>query len=182
MGVTYLETVKPEVIRTVALRMMAAARTAPKTRGRDHIVTAVVSGDVKMTLVAHMRLMVDEHRADDFFIRDAANLETADGLILIGVKIQPMYFDTCGLCGWKNCEEKSMHPDFPCVFNTSDLGTAVCSATAVASDERIDNRIMFSVGMAARDLQLLGEDVKIVYGIGLSISGKNIFFDRIPIK
>ena len=75
-----------------------------------------------------------------------------------------------------------MHPDFPCVFNTSDLGTAVCSAAAVASDERIDNRIMFSVGMAARDLQLLGEDVKIVYGIGLSISGKNIFFDRIPIK
>lgn len=181
MCITYLETVKPEIIRTVSLRMMAAARTAPKTRGRDNIVTAVVSDDIKKTLVSHMRLMVDEHRADDFFIRDAANLEAADGLILIGVKIQPMYFDTCGLCGWKNCEEKLAHPEYPCVFNASDLGTAVCSAAAVASDERIDNRIMFSVGMAARNLQLLGEDVKIVYGIVLSVSGKNIFFDRKPI-
>ncbi len=63
-------------------------------------------------------------------------------------------------------------------MNTGDLGIAVGSAASVAMDERVDNRIMHSVGKAAVDLKLLGEDVKIAYGIPLYIGSKNVFFDR----
>jgi uncharacterized ferredoxin-like protein len=89
-----------------------------------------------------------------------------------------MKLDPCGMCGFSNCAEKTEHPDHPCAFNTGDLGIAIGSAVAVAMDNRVDNRIMFSVGMALLEMGTLGNDVKIIYGIPLSISGKNPFFDR----
>jgi uncharacterized ferredoxin-like protein len=45
-------------------------------------------------------------------------------------------------------------------------------------EARVDNRIMYSAGMAARDLKLLGDDIQIIYCIPLSCTGKNPFFDR----
>ena len=47
---------------------------------------------------------------------------------------------------------------------------------------RVDNRVMFSVGRAARSLGLLGASVTLVLGIPLSVSGKSPFFDRKPKK
>ncbi len=37
---------------------------------------------------------------------------------------------------------------------------------------------MYTIGMAAVQLELLGPEVKIAHGIPLSATGKNIFFDR----
>jgi uncharacterized ferredoxin-like protein len=45
-------------------------------------------------------------------------------------------------------------------------------------EARVDNRVMFSIGMAARELGLLGPEVRIIYGIPLSVQSKNPFFDR----
>jgi len=42
----------------------------------------------------------------------------------------------------------------------------------------VDNRIMFSIGKAAKELKLLGEEAEIIYGIPLSSTGKSPFFDR----
>ena len=53
---------------------------------------------------------------------------------------------------------------------------------AGAPHARVDNRVMFSVGRAARSLGLLGASVTLVLGIPLSISGKSPFFDRKPKK
>ena len=65
-----------------------------------------------------------------------------------------------------------------CSFNVGDLGIAVGSAAAMAADFRIDNRIMYTAGKAAIELGMLGEDVKIAYGIPLAAKGKNPFFER----
>ena len=85
------------------------------------------------------------------------------------------------LCGFKNCQEKTAYPDFACIFNTGDLGIAIGSAVSIAADRRIDNRVMYTAGCAALALGLLGMDIKIAYGIPISISGKNPFFDRKPV-
>jgi uncharacterized ferredoxin-like protein len=45
-------------------------------------------------------------------------------------------------------------------------------------DNRVDNRIMYTVGQALLEMGILGPDVKVIYGMPLSISGKNPFFDR----
>jgi len=48
----------------------------------------------------------------------------------------------------------------------------------VAMDHRIDNRVMYSAGKAAIEGGFLSEEVIVAYGIPLSVSGKNPFFDR----
>ena len=51
------------------------------------------------------------------------------------------------------------------------------SAVKTASLLNIDNRIMYSVGVAAVELKLI--DADIAYGIPLSARSKNIYFDRV---
>ena len=69
-----------------------------------------------------------------------------------------------------------------CAWDAADVGIAIGSSAAVAADARVDNRVMFSVGRAARSLGLLGASVTLVLGIPLSVSGKSPFFDRKPKK
>jgi len=57
-----------------------------------------------------------------------------------------------------------------------DLGIALGSAVKMASELNVDNRIMYTVGAAAKDLQIMDADGMV--GIPLSMTGKNIFFDR----
>jgi uncharacterized ferredoxin-like protein len=178
MSLIYEEDLRKVVLRKVAEKMLAAARTAPKARGIDNLVLAIAEEDIIHTLADKMKNMVQERNAPEFFIRDSDNILKTSFVLLLGTKISPVGLKYCGLCGFKNCEEKNNYPDKPCSFNTGDLGIAIGSAVSVAMDERIDNRVMYSVGFAAKKLNLLGEEVKIIYGIPLSISQKNPFFDR----
>jgi uncharacterized ferredoxin-like protein len=57
------------------------------------------------------------------------------------------------------------------------LGIAVGSACSTAADLKTDNRVMFSVGLAAKESGLM-PDCPIVLAIVLSASGKSVFFDR----
>jgi uncharacterized ferredoxin-like protein len=177
MAVIFEQDNRAAALRDVADRMMIAARTAPKARGFDNIVIAAVEKKDITRIASKMTEMVKEGAAESF-LRDAENILSADEMVLIGTKIRSIGLSFCGLCGFKNCEEKNNHPQHPCSFNTHDLGIAVGSALSVAMDARVDNRLMYSVGMAVRELNLLGEGVPIVMGIPLSSTGKNPFFDR----
>ena len=98
-------------------------------------------------------------------------------VVLIGVKNIPLGLTTCGFCGYTNCAA-SVKAGSLCAFNTTDLGIAIGSAVSIAADNRIDNRVMFSLGKAALSLGLFEENIPIAYGIALSTSSKSIFFDR----
>ncbi|NLT13250.1 MAG: ferredoxin [Clostridiales bacterium] len=178
MPLIYEESVRKDALYEVAKKMMTAARTAPKGHGTDNLIIAVAERDVIEAIAAKMKDMVQTGEAAEFFNRDANNILQSDILVLLGTRIKPLGLRNCGLCGFKDCEEKYMHPEHPCAFNTGDLGIAVGSAASVAADARVDNRIMFTVGKAARALNLLGDEAKIIYGIPLSATGKNPFFDR----
>jgi uncharacterized ferredoxin-like protein len=67
-----------------------------------------------------------------------------------------------------------------CTLRMTDLGIAVGSAVKTAQIHNVDNRIMYSAGVAARDMGLFSKDCTVVYAIPLSAKGKNIFFDRKP--
>jgi uncharacterized ferredoxin-like protein len=51
----------------------------------------------------------------------------------------------------------------------------MCSKIA---DHRIDSRVMFSVGLAAKELSMLPES-STVLAIVMSVSSKSVFFDRV---
>ena len=164
-------------LRQVAELMCLAARTAPKGKGVDNLVTMIVEGEEKGRLTADMRRIAEEDKDLEFFARDAGNIDGAPVLVLFGTRIEPVGVPRCGLCGFENCDENRASNGI-CAFNTGDLGIALGSAAAVAARHHADNRIMFTVGKAAVHLGILGPDVRIVYGMPLSGTGKNPFFDR----
>lgn len=140
-----------EALLSVARLMVVAARTAPKARGEDSVKTAIVTGREKDELA---KVMDELGRA-----RDANNVRDSGAVVLIGAE--------CGKAGdaW-----------WPFRAKLIDLGIAIGSAVKVASELNVDNRVMYSIGMAAMKMGLLKADE--IQGIPLSIKGKNIFFDR----
>lgn len=172
------EEIRNEAIYRVAQKMMIAARTAPKGRGIDNMVITCVDKKTITAISVKMKELVEKKGWPHSFARDAENILAAPYMLLLGTKISSIRLKICGMCGFENCDEKDKYPDIPCVFNTGDLGIAIGSAVSIAMDHRVDNRIMYTVGQAVKEMNLLGEDIKIIYGIPLSVSGKNPFFDR----
>ncbi len=165
------------VLFDVANKMAVAARTAPKGKGDNNLVLMIAEKeDIK--LLSERLTELGEKVGSPAFIRDAQNILQAPVMLLLGSKIKPLGLKTCGLCGHGNCADKLKFPDVPCAFNTGDLGIAIGSAVSVASDMRVDNRVMYTVGQAVIDMNLMGDDVKIVYAIPLTATSKNPFFDR----
>lgn len=168
--------IEKEALLQVAHNMCVAARTAPKGRGIDNIVTAIATDEDK-DRVADKINEIGEREDIAFFIRDSKNVKNSQAVVLIGVKYSSRGVPYCGFCGYENCAEKQKNSGI-CAFDITDLGIAVGSAASIAADRRVDNRVMFTIGKAALELGLLGEDVKMVYGIPLSASGKSVYFDR----
>lgn len=170
--------IRDEAVYGIAQKMAIAARTAPKGRGIDNTVIAIVKKDGIKEISDTIKKMAENDGLPAFFVRDAENILSASAMLLLGTKIEPLNLKPCGFCGFGTCDEKRKHPEAPCAFNTGDLGIAIGSAVSVAMDNRVDNRVMYTVGIAALQMKLLGEDVKIVYGIPLSSASKNPYFDR----
>ena len=180
-----------EAVRTVANLMAAAARTAPKGRGVDAIRAMVIDGEDIETLARTME-EVAPGRPDivtNSIRRDARNVRNSQCVVLIGVSgapKKPEFPLDCGGCGFKTCanliharEKAGTRTDYfgpTCVFASMDLGVALGSAAKVASDHNIDNRLMFTVGIAAAKLKW--PDADVIIAIPLSTKGKSIYFDR----
>lgn len=173
----------------VARLMELAARTAPKGKGVDVIVTRVIAGDDLETLAGEMRRFGEVHGLS-FFLRDAGNIEESDACLLIGAKGRVHLGLNCGGCGHATCEEMVTAPVTTpgrgspfvgpnCVIRMADLGIALGSAVKTAGIHNVDNRIMYSGGVGALSLGWM-EDATVAYAVPLKASGKNIFFDRKP--
>lgn len=167
-----------DAIFQVADLMVAAAKTAPKASGKDSIATAIVSGEDKNKLQLALQDLGMEYE-EAFMVRDSTNIRNSTCVVLIGCYDTFHGLNNCSLCGFENCGQTKKHGS-PCVLKVTDLGIAIGSAVSIAADNRIDNRVMYSAGKAALKLGLLGENVKICYGIPLSVSNKSIYFDRDP--
>ncbi|MEM1538042.1 MAG: DUF2148 domain-containing protein [Candidatus Nezhaarchaeales archaeon] len=167
--------------------MLISARTAPKARGVDEIITAIVTDPEKEAMAREMEKLAEN--GDEMFRRDADGVRRSHCVVLIGLRSGTVTGgNDCGACGFKTCEElrratriEAAFSGPNCAFRLIDLGIALGSAVKTAATLNVDNRIMYRAGVAARRLKLIEADV--VYGIPLSATGKNIFFDRTwPVK
>jgi len=181
--------VEEQAIMEAANLIASSARTAPKGRGVDNIKTAIVSGKEKNDLADAMERHLGRKKNPlQAFKRDAQSVRKSPLVVLIGVKgTMPKVPENplnCGACGNATCADfikvqKRKGEDYTgpvCIFEAMDLGIALGSAVKMASELNVDNRIMYTVGAAAKDLQIMDADVMV--GIPLSMTGKNIFFDR----
>ena len=169
--------VEKDAVFEVAKLMAAAARTAPKAKGIDTLLTMIVDGSEKDAIAAELRRIGEGGDRFASFIRDAGNVDGSDYVVLLAAIDKPAGLPICSSCGFENCAA-AVSAGAPCAFNISDLGTAACSACAVASHHFVDNRMMFTVGLAAKRLGLFEENIRMCYGIPISVKGKSIYYDR----
>lgn len=161
---------------SIAEKMLIAARTAPKGKGQNNIEIKLATGNDIVRISEKMKLIGDEKKMA-FFHRDAENILQSPVVFLVAVKVSPLGLD-CGYCGFDNCKSKIEHKNVPCTFNTIDLGIAIGSAVNTASYNKADNRVMYSVGTAVKEMSIFDNEYQIVFGIPLSASSKSPFFDR----
>ena len=176
-----------EVAIMVAQLMAASARTAPKAGGKDFLEIMVIKGaeDLKK-IAAAMKDYAPRSTNEAYWLRDAANIENSQALVLIGLAKPVVAGYDCGGCGFPTCkefeqnrqlQEKEMGYTGPhCIMRMMDIGVALSSAAKTASLLNVDNRVQQRVDAAARALGYL--QVEVAMGIPVNISGKNIYFDR----
>ncbi len=179
-----------EAILMAAKMIMAAVTTSPKARGVSEIKSVLVQGVEKEGLAKAMEdHFIRKGSRLDIFRRDARNVRQASAILLIGVKgtvpKKPERPFNCGACGYSSCAafmraaKKKRGEDYVgplCAFHVMDLGIALGVAAKVAAELNIDNRLFYTAGAAAVSLGYL--DADLIIGLPLSVSAKNIFFDR----
>lgn len=169
---------------TQVLKLMAiSARTAPKARGIDRLQILIVTGEEINALASEMEKLKDRSPG---FERDALNVRSSKAVLLVGFKGGKGYNLNCGGCGYRDCREfegnaarrtEWAYTGPSCIYDLINLGIALGSAVKTASNLNVDNRIMFTVGVAAKRLKLMDADV--VIGIPVSSYGKSVYFDRV---
>ena len=176
-----------DAIRLAVSLMGVSARTAPKGKGKDSLVTRTVHNPDLPLLAREMTRFGQDH-GQPFFVRDAKNIAASEACLIIGIRGQEALGLNCQGCGYQSCADMEaacgntivegspfLGPN--CVIKMADLGIAVGSAVKTASLLNLDNRVMYTAGVAGRSLGWM-QECSVAYGIPVSVSGKNVFFDR----
>ena len=176
------QTLVQDAVDTICQLMSVAAVTAPKTKGEDFIEVLAISGESLHTLGQAM-IAYGEKSGKKNFDRDGKNVLSSDAVVLIGLKAPNTCGLNCGACGYELCDEflgaPHSHGEFTgpfCAYRLLDMGIALGSAVKTAGLFNADNRIMYRIGVAARQMGLV--DWEFVMGVPLSVTGKSIYFDR----
>jgi len=172
-----------QAILHAAELMAISARTAPKARGMDTVDVRVVEGEDLERLAEEMERVASE-TGMAFFRRDAKSVRMSDAVLLVSVDASKPKGLDCGGCGCGTCggfreavrKSGKGYEGPSCILYVMDLGIAVGSAVKTASMLNVDNRVMYSVGVAALRLGMVRGNLAL--GIPLSATGKSIYFDR----
>lgn len=158
----------------IANLMVAAAKTAPKGKGIENLDYLIVT-DNELQQLADKMNEISKRDNIPFFSRDAGNIMNSELLVLIGSNTKPKNVPNCKFCGF-GCAKKP--ETTPCAVGATDLGIAIGSAVSTASLHKADNRILYSAGFAAIELQWFQNNASHAYGIPISLTEKSPFFDR----
>ncbi|MEM2534837.1 MAG: DUF2148 domain-containing protein, partial [Candidatus Nezhaarchaeales archaeon] len=159
MVVESREKIVEESLINVARLMALSAITAPKARGVDNVVVGIIQDRTDIERLAEvMEKMAEE--LGEYFRRDADNIRRSNVVVLIGCKVKDI--------GVK--APRSHQYDINLVLNLINLGIAIGSAVKTASLHNVDNRVMYTAGLAAQTLKLIDADV--VLAIPLSATSK----------
>lgn len=168
------------VIKTIAELMAISAKTAPKARGQDYVFLKVVYGD-DVAKFADSMIEYGEKTGKRNYDRDGENVRKSDAVLLLYLSEAKPCGLNCGACGYDRCNDLPLEegPEFDggiCAWRLVDLGIAAGSAVKTASILNVDNRIMYRIGVVAKQAGFV--KCEFCLGIPISAYGKNIYFDR----
>ncbi|HZK41022.1 MAG TPA: hypothetical protein VFC91_05645, partial [Atribacterota bacterium] len=92
-------------IKDVANLMGVAARTAPKSAGKDFVVFKAIYGEEIIKLAKEM-VSYGEETGKKNFDRDGDNVKNSLAVLLIGLKDAQSLGLNCGACGYDQCAKR----------------------------------------------------------------------------
>ena len=169
-------------VEMVSQLMAISATTAPKSKGENFVQTKLLKGEIIKKLGDAMLAFGERTKKKDFD-RDSKNVIQSEAVLLIGIRKASVLGLDCAACGFADCKtmqkQEKVSGEFvgpTCAFRLLDMGIALGSAVKTASMLNVDNRIMYRIGVVAREMAIVDWDY--VMGIPLSVTGKSIYFDR----
>ena len=97
-----------KAIRDVVNLMGVAARTAPKSAGKDFVVVKAIYGeDVKKLAKEMFRYGKESGKRN--FDRDGNNVKNSPAVLLVGIKDALSVGLNCGACGYNKCSNRISH-------------------------------------------------------------------------
>lgn len=173
---------KEFAIERIAEYMEVSAVTAPKAKGMDSLISRTLTGS-EIEEIGNKMVEIGKESGDEGFVRDGKNVLESDALLIIGIKEHEGIGLDCGGCGFKECEEfnesKKIDVEFQgpnCIYKILDLGIALGSAVKTAAIHNADSRIMYRVGVAAREMDTV--DGTVIIGVPIAGKPKSPYFDR----
>jgi len=117
--------------------MEIAARTAPKSGGKDFIVVKVLAGDDLKRLADEM-VKYGEKTKKKNFDRDARNVAASAAVVFVGIKDAKPVDLNCGACGFDLCNDRVTveHSEFQ-----GPSARSVCSTWGSRSGRRSRRRV-----------------------------------------
>ncbi|RNC29250.1 MAG: hypothetical protein AWM53_00603 [Candidatus Dichloromethanomonas elyunquensis] len=173
-----------EILKTVSELMSLSAVTAPKAKGKSFLDIKIITEPDILNSLSQEMIRYCEETGKKTFRRDGENVKNSQALVLISLKDSKPVGLNCGACGQPECSmlKSEEGPEFKgplCAWRLIDLGIALGSAAKTAGLLNVDNRMMYSVGAAAKKIGLIEGDIAV--GTLLSVSEKSIYFDRTPV-
>jgi uncharacterized ferredoxin-like protein len=169
-------------VEMVAQLMAISATTAPKSRSKNFVQTQVLKGKILKELADAMLAFGQRTQKKDFD-RDSKSVARSEAVLLVGMQKADALGLDCGAREHPDCKtfqkQKKKSGEFSgptCAYRLLDMGIALGSAVKTASMLNVDNRIMYRIGVVAREIDIVNWDF--VIGIPLSVTGKSIYFDR----
>ena len=77
--------IRNQTVKRLAEAVMAAARTAPKAKGRDLVEVAMIT-DEDIERLSQTMLQMSAESGMKFLLRDAANVLEAEAVIVVGIQ------------------------------------------------------------------------------------------------
>jgi len=172
---------KKKITNIVADLMTISAETSPKSSDNFLEITSLDLSEREM-LAEELYQLSDEFK-DESYSKEGDLVNSADELMLIGLKDHKSLGIDCRACGYEDCEDFDEAPQMEkifegpsCAFKMIDLGMSIGRALNTAENHNVDCRPSIRAGLAAKNLGLT--DSMICYALLIKVVSDMTYYQE----
>jgi len=150
---------KKKVTEIVLDLMTISADTSPKSSG-NYLETITLDEAEKEMLAEELYQLSDEFQ-EEAYSEEGDRVNSADELMILGLKDHPSLGVDCSACGFVDCDEFSKADQTEnifqgpnCSFRLVDLGMSIGYALNTADTHNLDYKVSIKGGQAAKNMGL----------------------------
>lgn len=150
---------KKKITEIVIDLITISAETSPKSSG--NFIETLTLDEAEGEMLGEELYQLSDELDDETYSEEGDLVNSADELMIIGLKDHPALDIDCSACGYKDCEAYSNADQTEeifqgpnCAFRLIDLGMSIGRALNTAETHNMDYNVSIKGGLAAKNLGL----------------------------